>query len=816
MMANSNRELKTKAKSVMTMNYPSSWWGAMWREALPSGNGEIGAAVYGGVNEETVMLTHGDLWWKVRTPEMPDVSHFLPQARDLIMAGKAMEGDRLYADALGTMDYNPSIGSPLPLGDLKIAMPSANAFKKYRRSLDMSKGEVTVRWFDGETLFRRQLFVSRADDAIICRISSEGPLPVEAVVELDRHDLSDVSTDRFKAVVTPIEDYQAYVPEAMVSDYDDGFLYYSARNDDGTDFGAVARIIGDSARVKGLGSANDREHIRVRDDREVLLMIKLFIKDDKDAAYERLKEALLTLDSDYDLLMKRHEGLHSALLNRTTLDLLTEGSDRTNEQLLMEAYDGDPPAELIEKMWLYGRYLLISSSKEGGHPCHLYGLWCGEYEGMWAFNMLNENLQMMYWQALSGNMPELLMAVFDYYERMLPDLRENARKLYGCRGIYIPAVTTPDSGLLKTIAPHIIYWTGGAGWLAQHYYDYCLFTGDETFLRERALPMMKEAALFYEDFFFEGEDGYYVSCPSNSPENTPGNYWAGAGMGAAMETTINATMDFAIAKELLGNLIEGSVKCGMFEAERVKWSAMLKKIPPYEMNEDGAVKEWMHPFFEDNYHHRHESHLYPVFPGTEVTKDNNPELFEGFVEAVKRRLVIGLKQQTGWSLAHMSNNYARMGDGDQALDCLEIMTRSCVLNNLYTTHNDWRGMGVSVDLPWAPIQLDANMGLSAAVNEMLLFSVPGRITVLPALPEKWGKGKVERLLARGGVEVSIDWDTEKSFLDITLESKKADKDLIVVLPDFISSVTKHSIDEKNQIRVKLTKGMPLTIKTPSK
>jgi len=430
---------------------------------------------------------------------------------------------------------------------------------------------------------------------------------------------------------------------------------------------------------------------------------------------------------------------------------------------------------MVEKMWAFGRYLLISSSKKGSQPCPLQGKWCGSYRGYWTFNMANENLQMNYWQAMSGNLTDTVLPVFDYFDRMMDDFRENARKLYGCRGIYVTCITTPPSGLIKDIQPHILHWTGAGAWVGQIYYDYFLHTGDTVFLKERVLPYLKEVALFYEDFFTIGEDGYFISSPSNSPENSPANYTECKNPLVHVETTMNATMDFALAKEVLTHLIEGANLLSLFEEDIEKWQAMLRKIPPYQINEDGAIKEWMHPFYTDNYHHRHQSHIYPVFPGTEVTREADPELFAAFEVAIRKRLAIGISSQTGWSLAHMANVYARMHEGDRALECLSLIARACIMNNFFTTHNDWRHSGIGLEFTMAPFQIDANLGWSAAVQEMLLFSVPGIISLLPALPVKWSKGSVTGLLARGGLQVSIEWDLEKDFVQTDLCSIHSDQ-----------------------------------------
>ena len=774
-------------KNSLFLKYPASWWGAKWREALPSGNGPIGAAVYGAVNNETILLTHEDLWHVVKTPELPDVSDRLPEVRELMYAGKPEEAAEILADAMKAQGYEPDIGYPLPLADLKIHMPVQKGFRNYRRTLDMETGEVLVSWKDDGVSYSRKLFVSRTDDVIVMEIRSEdGPLDVE--LTLDLHDRSDLRTYRHAEAKLP-EAVEVYAEES-------GIIRYAARNDDGTEFGAVARVFTRDGQL-----SVDSDKIQISEGNSALVVIKLFVNEDRKPAWQRLKGELAEVSMNYESLLAPHAAVHSELFERVQLDLGAgqEAHKLSNEELLLDAYEGEAPTAMVEKMWAYGRYLLISSSREGGQPCHLLGNWFGEYVGFWAFNMANENLQMIYWQALSGQLPETLLPVFDYYDRMMDDFRENARKIYGCRGIYVPAVTTPPSGLLKTVLPHIIHWTGGAAWIGHHYFDYFLYTGDEDFLRERALPFLRETVLFYEDFFTLDENGYFSSAPSNSPENTPGNYWDGKGMGAAMETTINPTMDFALAKEALTHLIEGSKLLGLYPDELDKWQGMLTKIPPYQINEDGAVSEWMHPFFEDNYHHRHQSHIYPVFPGAEVTRASDPKLFEAFKVAIEKRLVVGISEQTGWSLAHMACIWVRMHDGDQALECLDLLSRSSLMNNFYTTHNDWRDMGIGVELDWAPFQIDANMGWTNAVQQMLMYSMIGRVKVLSALPSKWKKGSVKGLHARGGVDVSIEWDTEVNITHIDLLSPR-DQSLDV-----------DAYAGKHKIRVDLVADQPLRI-----
>lgn len=746
----------------LILKYPASWWGNMWREALPSGNGKIGAAVFGGVFNETILINHQELWHAGRKDAVPDISGALAKTRELMKEGRYQEANGIIADALKETGYQSRFASPLPVADLKLKMETKQGFRDYRRCLNMETGEVTVSWQDGDTTYQRAIFVSRAADLIAYQITADNGL-VNFAITFDLHEQKHPYR----------EDYQASLQVIADGEY----LFYAATHQDGTDFGAVARIITSDGQL-----CHDQQQLIVKNAKQATILVKVFINGQRQTDWAALKAKLAAESKDYHSLLADHCQIHTALFNSVKLSLGTENSQRSNEELLLAAYEGEAPLELIEKMWAFGRYLFISSTRPDGLPAHMYGAWVGSYRAIWSHYMANENVQMIYWHALTGGLSQLLPALFNYYESMLDDFRTNARNIYGCRGIFIPAGTTPGIGVPCQVVPVIVNWTGAAGWLAQHFYAYYLYTGDLDFLKDKILPFMREAALFYEDFLELNEDGYYQVYPSVSPENSPRNFVTSesAALAHPMPSTINATMEIAIIKELFNNLIAGSKITGMYTEQVEKWEAILAKIPPYQINEEGAVREWIYPDFQDNYNHRHLSHLYPVFPGHEVTKETEPELFAAFEQAVKKRLVVGLSDQTGWSLAHMANIYARLGDGDSALECLDLLARSCIINNFFTLHNDWRNMGICLTMNSAPIQIDANLGWTAAVQEMLIYSSANLVRILPALPSKWNTGKVKNLHFCTGT-VSFIWDKTQANLSVEITAMR-DTNITLGLP----------------------------------
>ncbi len=735
-------------KDTLFMTYPSTWWHDLWREGLVTGNGMVGANVYGGVKEETVMLTHAELWHNGKNDVLPDVSDAFKRLRKMMDEERFKEASWEVVNELNKKGYGSLLESPFALADLNIQIQPIQGFNNYRRAIHMESGEVGCEWIDGDSLRTSTLFVSRKDNFVVKRLTSSDR-DLNVIFNIDAHDNTGSKG---------LETYGQHILESKSTDLDSPYISYTARNDDGSLYGVVARIIPANGTLEAV-----EQGIQVKNSSEIVVLLKVFVKElpeNKEAVLEKIKDELSMVSESYEKLLAKHKRLHAKYYNSAEFSLGYRGKYHSNEELLAEAFSGKQPIELIEKLWKYGRYLFICGTCEKGLPFPLYGLWAGEYCLIWPHNMANENTQMIYWHAFAGNLLPYHKALFEYYNSRIPTFKDNAKKLFGMKGIYMTAGTTPGVDTPNQVVPVIMNWVGAAGWIAQHYYRYYQHTKDEKYLEEIILPYLNEVADFYEDFIEFYPDGSIKFYPSVSPENTPGNFMPPRHIQMAhpMPTTVNSTIDLAIVKEFFTNMLELAEEKKIYQDRVDKWNKILKSIPEYKLTKDGAIKEWQDDRFGERYDHRHLSHIYPVFPGYEVNALHGNELMPAFKKAVDLREI---DAQTGWSMAHMSAIYARMEEGEKAMECLNNMAKSSLTNNFFSLHNDWRGMNISLCMDPAPVQLDAIMGYVNALQEMVLYSSDELLKLLPAVTKELSKGSIKSFRYTDGF-ISMHWDKDKS------------------------------------------------------
>lgn len=713
---------------TLYMKRPASWPMELGREAIPLGNGKTGVLVPGGVGDEEIIFNRYDLWNWAEHNELPDLDGALKKMRDYIDAGDYDSANDYMYNQLRERGYTSEPGTPMMLGSLKIHFETESLFTHYRRILRMEQGECEVNYHQKSRFVKRNCFVSRHDDVFYYEYSANEDTDVTI-----SFDVFDDRTSNYKKVCEDIKDGLTHVC------VDNGIDFLVKT--DSLEYGAKIRVFGADVTVEGAILKLTGKHFRIA--------VRCGTGQDSTLQLEA------PVDFDYSKKLEEHAALHSQLYHSADIRL-TEGENRFNEDLLDEAYETEASLELIEKMWRFGRYLFISGTCEDGLPFPLYGLWHTKYAAMWSQHVANENVEIIYWHTNVGGFAKLVRPLIDYYASAIEVFKENAKKLYGCSGIFVGGYTSPANKHLSIFVPVILNFTGVAGWLSQHFYKYYVMTGDRETLDAKIFPFMLESANFYLDYIQYNEKGEIVYYPCVSPENTPPNLLIPGKVYAGHQNPVtkNAVMEIAIVKELFKNLIALIKETGEHTEYLERLEKALADMPNYLINSDGALKEWATEELDDNYAHRHVSHIFPLFPGEEISKEDDECIYKAIERAVDLRK---LGRQSGWSLAHIASIYATLGQAEKTLECLDILLKGCTLNNFVTLHNDWRNMGVALTWVDVPVQMDANMGFVNAVQKMLFDERNGYLSLLPALPERLAKGNVRRLHFSKGY-VSMDWD----------------------------------------------------------
>ena len=730
--------------AVPERGFISSQPAETWQQGLISGNGTIGANVLSRPLDETIIFTHERMFLPMGPPVMPPLlAPRLFEIRRLIDRGLYQQATELafnLSEQEGFMYPDPFV----PAFDLSIKMGADREISDYMRSVDFQTGEATVHWEDDRGVFERRLFVSRKDGVAVLlitgpsgqvncrlRLKTREPSPT-----LDAEKL-EASAKAFEKNITDIQ--ATAEPSALT--FRNGFTQAYPGSIHALE--GVARVYAENGSAVPEG-----ETLVVTGADRVMLFIDIrTIYDPEESEIEEAIKTLAGLPTDYQRLLQGHARIHGELFNRVRLDI-GGGADHalTTEELLEQTSNETLSKALIEKEFDAGRYNIISSTGELAPV--LQGVWAGTYSPGWASDFThNGNVPSAIASTLMGNTPELMLAYTSYMESITPYMELNARRIFGARGIILPSRSTTN-GFNNAFAPRFAgaFWVAGAAWASHFFYDYYLYTGDRAFLQEHALPFMEKAALFFEDYLYEGLNGRYIFSPTQSPENTPGN--------SNSQGSLNATMDVDAAKELLRNLIAANRELGVNHEKIPFWRSMLKKMPDYMINEDGAIKEWLTPKLEDQNRHRHSSHLYALYDGMPAEIAADPKLQAAFKRIIEIKLERHWKDNASgfmsFGVVQLGQAATSLKESELAYECLKPLVNRYWLHNLASMHNHK-----------TLFNMDISGGMPAVIIKMLLASEPGKIELLPALPSAWPEGRVTGLLARGGFEVDIAWKAGK-------------------------------------------------------
>lgn len=698
-----------------------------WNEALPLGNGRLGAMVYGSTVNETVQLNEESLWsGKYRDRNNEDAPKYRDEIRSLLDKGKIKEAEKLTRYSMTGRPIVETVYQTAGVLDIEVGH---NDPKNYTRELDLETAVATIRYEYKGINYKREVFTSAVSNVLVIRFTAS----------------------QFRAI-----SFSSWM-------YRDGFLDYLApvRVDDahatimaggnGIEFSAMQKVITKGGCVRKIG-----DFLVVDGADEALLLVAITTSFRETSHLEKTTSTLEDASGkSYEQLLQEHIEDYQSYFNRMSLHLAGDPEkDRLPTDVRLEAFVSNPKDNgFINLYFDFGRYLLISSSRPGTLPANLQGIWNKDLNPAWGSKYtININTEMNYWPAESCNLSDCHLPLFTHLERMYQHGVETAKVMYHARGF----VAHHNTDIWGDTAPQDLYmpatyWVMGAAWLCTHIWRHYEYTGDLAFLKEHYY-LIHDASLFFVDYLTQDAKGRLMISPTLSPENQ----YIHPSTGEAAYLSAGCTMDSQILRDLFNICIDSAKLLRQDDDFAQTLTDMLPKLPETEIHANGTIKEWLDEYQEIEIGHRHISHLYGLFPSEQISPFKTPELARAARKTLERRLGNG-GGHTGWSRAWIINFWARLLDADQALTNINLLLSKSTLPNLLDNH--------------PPFQIDGNFGATSGIVEMLLQCVDGEIVLLPALPEQWANGHISHVRAKGNVFVSMRWENGK-IRDLQLDTTK--------------------------------------------